>query len=141
MNSKKTILVVDDDDLSRQAMCFILEGLGFESINFGSAQEVLKSITGKKIDLALLDIMMPNMNGYELLKQMKESDEFKTVPVIMVTAKDADSEVLEGYKYGADYYITKPFTSKQLEYGVRLYIPEDDVSLKSPTLKPTDPKS
>ena len=126
MPRKKTILVVDDDELSRQAMSFILEGLGFETIQFTSATEVMKGIHGKIIDLALLDIMMPNMNGYELLKQLRESDEFKKLPVIMVTAKDADSEVLEGYKYGADYYITKPFTSKQLEYGVKLYISDGD---------------
>jgi DNA-binding response OmpR family regulator len=121
-DAKKIILVVEDDSDSRLALCAILEGLGFEYLSFASGAEALVAIPGKKIDLALLDIMMPGMNGYELLKKIKEMPEFKTLPIIMVTAKDQDSEIIEGYNFGADYYITKPFNSKQLEYGIKIYI-------------------
>jgi len=118
----KTILVVEDDPDSRSAICMILESLGFHHLNFGSAKEALEGIKDKKIDLALLDIMMPEMNGYELLKILRTMPEHVELPVIMVTAKDQDSEILQGYQFGADYYITKPFTSKQLEYGIRIFI-------------------
>jgi CheY-like chemotaxis protein len=72
--------------------------------------------------MALLDIMMPEMNGYEVMKALKALPEFKDIPIIMVTAKDQDSEILQGYQSGADYYITKPFTAKQLDYGIRIFL-------------------
>lgn len=119
---KKTILVVEDDTDSRNAICTILESLGFAPLSFGSAKDALAGISGKKFDIALLDIMMPVMNGYELLTELRKMNEFKELPVIMITAKDTDSEILEGYQHGADYYITKPFTAKQLEYGLRIFL-------------------
>ena len=123
MNSeKKTILVVEDDADTRAAICTMLEGLGFNHVSFGLAKEALGAIKGINIDLALLDIMMPEMNGYEFLRELKKIPEYKELPVIMVTAKDQDSEILEGYQFGADYYITKPFTTRQLEYGIRIFL-------------------
>jgi CheY-like chemotaxis protein len=121
-SARKLILVVEDDADSRAAICTMLEALGFDHVSFGSAKEALGNIKGKKLDLALLDIMMPEMNGYELLAGIRKLPEFKDLPVIMVTAKDQDSEILEGYQFGADYYITKPFTSRQLEYGIRIFV-------------------
>ncbi|MBN8550499.1 MAG: response regulator [Deltaproteobacteria bacterium] len=119
---KKTLLVVEDDADSRNAICTILESLGFNHVGFASAKEALAALPGLKIDLALVDIMMPEMNGYELLREIRQMPNFAELPVIMVTAKDQDSEILEGYQFGADYYITKPFTSKQLEYGIRIFL-------------------
>lgn len=119
---KKTVLVVEDDADSRSAICTILESLGFAHVSFASGKEALAGIPGKNIDMALLDIMMPEMNGYELLTELRKLAEFRELPVIMITAKDTDSEILEGYQHGADYYITKPFTAKQLEYGIRIFL-------------------
>ena len=119
---KKTILVVEDDSDTRAAICTMLETLGFKHVSFPSAKEALNGIKGLKLDLALLDIMMPEMNGYELMKELKQLPDFKEMPVIMVTAKDQDSEILEGYQIGADYYITKPFTVKQLQYGLKIFL-------------------
>ena len=121
-DDKKLILVVEDDQDSRNALCAMLEALGFNHISFPGAKEALAGIPGQQIELALLDIMMPEMNGYELLAALRKLPEFKELPVIMVTAKDEDSEILEGYQSGADYYITKPFTAKQLEYGIRIFL-------------------
>ena len=120
--SKSAILVVEDDPDSRAALCTMLEALGYQHLSFGSAKDALEGIKGRQLGIALLDIMMPEMNGYELLKKIKEMPEFKALPIIMVTAKDQDSEILEGYQYGADYYITKPFTAKQLEYGLKIFL-------------------
>ena len=116
------MLVVEDDADSRTAICTILESLGFGHLSFGSAKEALAGIKGKEIDVALLDIMMPEMNGYELLKEIRKFEEYREIPVIMITAKDTDTEILEGYQHGADYYITKPFTAKQLEYGIKIFL-------------------
>jgi DNA-binding response OmpR family regulator len=122
MTSKGTILVVEDDKDSREALCTMLESLGYTPVAFGDPTEVIEGLDGKELDLALLDIMMPKLNGYELLQEIKKLDTYADLPVIMVTAKDQDSEILEGYQYGADYYITKPFTTKQLEYGIRIFL-------------------
>ncbi len=123
MNSaKKNILVVEDNDDSRHALCVMLETMGYSPLSCNSAKQALSTIVGKTVSLALLDIMMPEMNGYELLKQIRGISGFENLPVIMVTAKDEDSEIIEGYQFGADYYITKPFTAKQLEYGLKLFL-------------------
>ena len=122
MTDGKTILVIEDDHDTRDTLCTMLESMGYAHLSFDSGRSALANIQGKKISLALLDIMMPEMNGYEVLDEIRKIPEFAALPVIMVTAKDQDSEILEGYHCGADYYITKPFTRKQLEYGLKLFL-------------------
>lgn len=120
--TQPVILVVEDDSDSLNALCAILDALGYQYLGFRSAKEALDGIKGKHIDLALLDIMMPEMNGYELMEELKKIPDLSALPIVMVTAKDADGEILEGYQSGADYYITKPYTMKQIEYGIKLFI-------------------
>ncbi|MCS6894289.1 MAG: response regulator, partial [Deltaproteobacteria bacterium] len=80
--------------------------------------------SNEPVDLFILDVMMPEMNGFELLEKIKELPKHADIPIMMVTAKDADSDILEGYKHGADYYITKPFTSKHIEWGLKIFFEE-----------------
>jgi len=122
MTDPKSILVVEDDHDTRDTICTMLHSMGYHVLSYDSGKSALAAIPGKKISVALLDIMMPEMNGYEVLKAIRKLPEFSSLPVIMVTAKDQDSEILEGYHCGADYYITKPFTRKQLEYGLKLFL-------------------
>ncbi|NMC63501.1 MAG: response regulator [SAR324 cluster bacterium] len=122
MATKQRILIVEDDPDGREVLVRIVEGLGYDTISYGSAVDCLGDIKGKEISLMLLDIMMPEMNGYELMKELKSIPEFQSIPVIMVTAKSDDSEMFEGYKYGADYYIPKPFNSKQIEWGIKTFL-------------------
>lgn len=117
-----TILVVEDDPDSRLAICVMLRSLGYQPLDFESGPAALKGIQGKSIELVLLDIMMPVMNGYEVLTRLKAMPEYSQVPIIMVTAREAESDILGGYQAGADYYITKPFTAKQLEYGIKIFL-------------------
>jgi DNA-binding response OmpR family regulator len=119
---KNRILVVEDDNDARNALCAMLEGLGHEPVSFESALPVMEAIIGTHLDLAMLDVMMPEMNGYELLQLIRASDEFASLPVFMVTARDNDDEVLKGYEFGADYYIMKPYTTKQIDYGIKLFL-------------------
>lgn len=121
-DKKYQILVVEDDEDARAALVVMLEGMNFAVQDYESGKAALADIANHSFDLALLDIMMPEMNGYELLEKIKLEEKYKKLPIIMVTAKDTDSEILEGYQYGADYYITKPFTAKQLEYGIRIFL-------------------
>ncbi len=117
MDTKKTIMVVDDNPDIITIVKTILEGRGYNVFSASSGPELLNMLTTQKPDLIILDIMMPEMDGLEVLTRLKGKTETSTIPVILLTAKVQYEDVLGGYKLGADYYITKPFTSTQLVNG------------------------
>ena len=118
----KRILVVDDNQDSLIIMRTILQNHGYEVSVAGSGNEALDRLTRAAVDVVLLDVMMPDMNGFQVLQRIKEAPATAQVPVIMVTAKTQDQDLIDGYQYGADYYITKPFTARQLLYGIELIL-------------------
>lgn len=123
---RSRILVVDDNLDSVLIMRSMLEARGF-SVNVAqSGAEALAQAERDIPDLILLDVMMPQMSGLEVLERLKRNHATSKVPVIMVTAKMQDEDVMTGYQYGADYYITKPCTSKQLMYGIGLVLGRSD---------------
>jgi len=117
-----TVLVVDDNEDNVQIMSAILLGRGFDVRIARDGKSALASIRQHLPDLILLDVMMPGMDGMEVLDHVKADTRSARIPVIMVTAKSQDQDLLAGYKYGADYYITKPFTSRQLLYAIDLVL-------------------
>jgi CheY-like chemotaxis protein len=123
MSTNKTILVVDDDDDNRSLVKTILLSNGYlvEDASGGAAAiEKMKTLTP---GLVVLDLMMPEVSGYDVLVHMKQRPETQNIPVIFLTAKGEPEDVLSGYKdYGVEYYITKPFTSRQLLAGIKLYL-------------------
>jgi two-component system alkaline phosphatase synthesis response regulator PhoP len=125
MDTKKTIMVVDDNPDIITIVKTILEGRGYTVFSASSGSELLNMLTtSQKPDLIILDIMMPEMDGLEVLTRLKGKTETSTIPVILLTAKVQYEDVLGGYKLGADYYITKPFTSTQLVNGINLLLGE-----------------
>jgi CheY-like chemotaxis protein len=124
MDTKKTIMVVDDNPDIITIVKTILEGRGFTVFSASSGPELLNLLPTQKADLIILDIMMPEMDGLEVLTRLKGKTETATIPVILLTAKVQYEDVLGGYKLGADYYITKPFTSTQLVNGINLLLGE-----------------
>jgi DNA-binding response OmpR family regulator len=116
------ILVVDDSRDSVTIIRRMLESEHFEVLVANGGVAALEQVKQEKIDLVLLDVMMPELSGLEVLKRLKEDAASEHLPVILITAKVQDDDVLDGYQYGADYYITKPFTRKQLLYGVNLVL-------------------
>jgi DNA-binding response OmpR family regulator len=119
---KQRILVVDDNADSVAIMQTILENRGYEVRIAASGAAALDQLKAELPDLILLDVMMPEVSGLQVLQQIKGDAVTEKVPVILVTAKTHDDDVLSGYQYGADYYITKPFTAKQLVYGIDLVL-------------------
>ncbi len=119
---KQRVLVVDDNPDSVAIMRGILEAREYDVVAAGSGAEALQLIRTEAVDVVLLDVMMPEMSGMEVLQRIKEDATPGRLPVILVTAKTQDEDVLSGYQYGADYYITKPFTAKQLIYGIELIL-------------------
>jgi CheY-like chemotaxis protein len=124
MDTQRTIMVVDDNPDIITIVKTILEGKGFQVLSASSGQELLNLLTDRKPDLIILDIMMPEMDGLEVLGRLKAVTETASIPVILLTAKVQYEDVLGGYKLGADYYITKPFTSTQLVNGINLLLGE-----------------
>jgi CheY-like chemotaxis protein len=124
MDTQRTIMVVDDNPDIITIVKTILEGKGYQVLSASSGQELLNLLVDRKPDLIILDIMMPEMDGLEVLGRLKAVTETASIPVILLTAKVQYEDVLGGYKLGADYYITKPFTSTQLVNGINLLLGE-----------------
>ncbi len=119
---KRTILVIDDNLDSITILRSILESNGFAVLTAQSGQQALDLLKTEVPDVVLCDVMMPEMSGLEVLERIKTTHATSKLPVIMVTAKTQDEDVMVGYQFGADYYITKPCTSKQLLYGIGLVL-------------------
>ncbi|MEE8112911.1 MAG: response regulator [Nitrososphaerales archaeon] len=120
--SKRSIIVVDDNPDLVDIVRIMLEEKGFNVRCACSGQELFAGLEEQKPDLILLDIMMPQMNGLEVLTLLKENPDTRSIPVILLTAKVQYEDILGGYKTGADYYITKPFTDTQLITGINLLL-------------------
>lgn len=122
METKKTILVVDDDPDVVTIVRGILNGGEYDVQCVHSGQEVLARLGEERPDLIILDIKMPEMDGFEVLKRLKAIPETSSIPVILLTGRGQYRDVLEGYRLGTDYYMNKPFTSAQLINGVHLFL-------------------
>jgi DNA-binding response OmpR family regulator len=113
---KPTVLVVDDDIRMLRMMKRMLELEGFAAVMADGGDPALKMFEKETPDLVLLDIMMPDLDGYSVCQRIRE---FSQVPIIMVTARDQDKEKVEGLDSGADDYVTKPFSASELAARVR----------------------
>ena len=111
---KRTIMVVDDSPDLVEIVRITLEAKGFNVRCAYSGQELLAALEEQKPDLILLDIMMPQIDGLEVLIRLKWNPATASIPVILLTAKVHHEDVLKGYKLGTDHYIKKPFDSAQL---------------------------
>lgn len=113
---KSKIMVVDDEMHIRELVRFYLDKAGFDTIEAANAEEALDIVENQYIDLAVVDIMMPGMDGFELVEQMRQYREF---PVIMLTAKSQSKDKLRGFSLGIDDYVTKPFDQDELMARVK----------------------
>ncbi len=126
MGFKKNILVVDDDPDVVTIIKGILHSGEYEVQSVYRGQEVFARLEEKKPDLIILDIKMPEMDGFQVLKRLKASPETSSIPVILLTGKGQYQDVLTGYELGTDYYMNKPFTSSQLINGIDLFLGAGD---------------
>jgi two-component system, OmpR family, alkaline phosphatase synthesis response regulator PhoP len=103
------VLVCDDERHIVRLIQVNLERQGYTVVTAFDGKEGLEKIRSEKPNLVVLDVMMPYMDGFEVLKTIRREPETENLPVIMLTAKAQDKDVFEGYHYGADMYLTKPF--------------------------------
>ena len=116
MSGKKTILIVDDEpDIVNLTEKFLKLG-DFNTLTCNNGRDALEIIEERfqDISLVLLDIMMPGTSGYSVLKEIKESEKFKHIIVILFTVKSFNEDIQKGKKLGTDGYLTKPFSGKEL---------------------------
>jgi putative two-component system response regulator len=110
----KRILVVDDDENILNLEKTILEQKGFSVTTAGGGAEALAALADKGFDLILLDVMMPEVDGFTVCRKIKEDPRLKDIPVIFLTAKGGGEALAEGFESGAVMYINKPFTANKL---------------------------
>lgn len=113
---KRKILVVEDERTIADILVFNLEREGYEAISAGDGPAGLKMALESAPDLILLDVMLPEMDGFEVLRRVREQSQ---VPVIMLTAREEESDKVNGLELGADDYITKPFSMRELMARVK----------------------
>lgn len=114
METKPTVLVADDNADICDLLQIGLGRLGVRVLVASNGREAYDSILANHPDLVLLDLMMPEMSGLEVLEKLRGDDRFQNLPVIMITARTQDDDVERGYALGASDYVTKPFNLKDL---------------------------
>jgi two-component system, OmpR family, phosphate regulon response regulator PhoB len=108
------ILIVEDERDIRELIAYNLERAGHETAHAGSGEEALDSVRAALPDLVVIDWMLPGMSGVELARRLKAAKRTEGLPIIMVTARGAEEDKLAGLELGADDYMTKPFSPKEL---------------------------
>lgn len=111
---KERVLVVDDEEDILAVVKYHLEREGFRVILATTGEEAMDLVKNKMPDLILLDLMLPGIDGLEVTKKLKLDDKTKNIPIIMLTAKDEEADIVTGLEMGADDYVTKPFSPRVL---------------------------
>jgi DNA-binding response OmpR family regulator len=119
---RRRILVVDDDPDIFEIVQVNLEGAGFDVIGASNGVEALRRIRRDNADLVVLDVLMPEMDGWEVLREVEADPRTAGVPVIMLTCKSEDSDILRGLEEGAVEYVTKPFYPENLIASVKILL-------------------
>ena len=115
-DSSPTILLVDDEDSVRKVLAFPLERDGYVVVQAADGEEALERFAEQPVDLVVLDIMLPKLDGLEVCKRLRATS---SVPIIMLTARDDELDKVIGLELGADDYITKPFSIREFRSRVR----------------------
>jgi len=110
----KTIMTVDDSTSVRQMVCFTLQEEGYTLIEACDGKDALSKINSAPLDLIITDLNMPNMNGIELIKQIRTDSTKKFIPIILLTTESQNEKKMEGKAAGATGWIVKPFKPEQL---------------------------
>ena len=110
----KKILIADDEPNIVAALEFLLQRGGYEVLTAHDGDEALRLVEARTPDLVLLDVMMPQKSGYEVCQRIRERPQWRHIKVVMLSAKGRDAEVIKGLSMGADLYVTKPFSTREL---------------------------
>ncbi len=121
-----TALVVDDDPDIRSLITVILRRAGHDVIAAGDGAEALRTADARRPDVILLDVMMPSMSGLEVCRRLRQHQDLASTPIVLLTAATRDTDVQAGLEAGADDYLTKPFSARELARVVSALLPQAD---------------
>lgn len=133
--AEKKILIVDDEDHIRELLKFNLEKNGYIVYMANDGLNGLKLAREKQVDLILLDLMLPGMDGFEVCKEIRRDNIISNVPIIMLTAKSEEIDKILGLELGADDYITKPFSIRELSARIKALLRRSNVKYDNEILR------
>lgn len=124
-NAAKKVLIADDEQNIVISIEFLMKREGFQVLIANDGEDALAKVQSERPDLVLLDVMMPKKNGYEVCQSIKSDPALAATKVLMLTAKGRDTEVAKGLAIGADAYMTKPFSTRDLVAKARALLAID----------------
>jgi len=127
----KTIYIVEDEPDIRETLAYNLSQEGFKVSEFSDAESCLDKIQKKKPDLLILDLMLPGMSGLDLCKQIRADKSLQNLAIIMLTAKGEEVDRIIGFELGADDYVTKPFSVRELILRVKVILKKQNDALEN----------
>ncbi len=122
MIKKPEILCVDDEAINLKLFEALLKPMGYDVITAANGQEALKKIKDNKVDIILLDVMMPGMSGFDVCRQIKEDDKYRHIPIVMVTALSSKQDRIKGIEAGADDFLSKPIDKGELFARIKMLV-------------------
>jgi len=128
MSKQRLVLVVEDDTDIREILVYHIEKLGWKAHGVSTGEEVEQLVLNLKPDLILLDWMLPGMSGLNVCKTIRQNESIAKTPIIMITAKDQESDVITGLEFGADDYISKPFSPREVVARIQAQVRRSDMS-------------
>ena len=120
----QTIMVVDDSTSVRKMVAFTLENAGYTVVEAENGLNALEKLNGSPVNMFIVDLNMPHVNGFELTRSVRAMDEYRFTPIVMLTTESLDAKKKEGKAAGATGWITKPFKPDQLIGVVKKVMPE-----------------
>lgn len=130
MKAEPRILCVDDDPANLQLLEAMLEPRGYKVVQAQSGKEALEKIVEQRIDLALLDVMMPEMNGFDVCRLIKEDEQYRGIPIIMITALRSKEDRIKGIEAGAEDFISKPFDRGEILARIKMLLKMKDLNAR-----------
>jgi len=119
---KKVILIADDSPTIRKFVSFSLTMQGFEVVPASDGMEAIEKLPAHKVDLVITDLNMPNLDGFELIRSIRGNDDYREIPIIILSSLSASEDIERGMSYGANSYLVKPFDPKRIQYEVSKYL-------------------
>ena len=119
---KKKILIVEDEESLLRLESILLTSIGYEVKGVADGRSALDTVVTMKPDMVLLDIMLPDINGFEVCQRIKANEATMHIPVVMLTAKKSREDLNRGQQVGADWYITKPFKSATVVETIQRFL-------------------
>jgi DNA-binding response OmpR family regulator len=118
-NGQPLVLIADDDPDILALVSFRLERAGYEVVQARNGEEAVQVALSRRPDLAVIDVMMPRIDGYEATRQLRQQEETSRMPIILLTARVQEEDIARGFDAGADDYVRKPFSPQELSSRVQ----------------------